>query len=92
MKHISKNSKKGLQYLHAFKIAKNYNVNSLYKVYKNCSAAKYRAFENCETKRRQENALTDGYILGANCMQFTYAFETTEGLRVETACNSYIIY
>ncbi len=92
MKHISKNSKKGLQYLHAFEIAKRNDVNSLHKVYKNYSAAKCRAFENCKIRRFQENALTDGYILSANCMQFTYAFETTEGLRVETAYNSYIIF
>lgn len=92
MKHVSKNSKKGLQFLHAFEIAKTYNVNTLNKVYNSFSAAKIRAFENCESKRVLEKAISSGYIISYNSMKFTYAFETLEGLRVETDCNSYIIY
>lgn len=92
MKHISKNSQKGMHYLHSFEVAKANNINSLYKVYGRYSTAKMRAFDKCEETRIYENATSAGYILGANSSFFTYAFETSEGLRVETACNSYIIY
>ena len=92
MKHISKNSQKGMNYLHSFEIAKANNVNCLEKVYGRFSTAKMCAFIDCEKRRLNENATSDGYIIGSNCNVFTYAFETPEGLRVETACNSYIIY
>ena len=92
MKHISKNSQKGINYLHSFEIAKAKNVNCLDKVYGRYSNAKARAFYLCDLQRIKENATSDGYIIGANCNVFTYAFETSEGLRVETACNSFIIY
>ena len=92
MKHISKNSQKGIQYLHSFEVAKANNINSLDKVYGRYSNEKARAFYLCDLQRIKENATSDGYIIGSNCMQFTYAFETSEGLRVETACNSFIIY
>ena len=91
MKHISKNSQKGMYYLHSFEIAKANNVNSLEKVYGRYSNEKARAFYLCDLQRIKENAISDGYIIGSNCNVFTYAFETLEGLRVETACNSYII-
>ena len=92
MKHISKNSQKGINYLHSFEVAKAKNVNCLEKVYGRYSNAKARAFYLCDLQRIKENATSDGYIIGANCNVFTYAFETSEGLRVETACNSFIIY
>ena len=91
MKHISKNSQKGINYLHSFEVAKENNVNTLEKVYGRYSTAKARAFYLCNLQRINENATSDGFIIGANCNVFTYAFETSEGLRVETACNSYII-
>ena len=86
MKHISKNSQKGLQYLHAFEIAQQ-----PYKVYASFSTFKARAFRECENMRLNENAISMGYIISHNSNYFTYAFETSEGLRIETACNSYII-
>lgn len=92
MLRISKTSQKGMNYLHSFEIAKANNVNCLEKVYGRYSTAKARAFMDCEERRRNEKAISAGYIIGANCNVFTYAFETAEGLRVETACNSYIIY
>ena len=91
MKHISKNSQKGISYLHSFEVAKAKNINSLGKVYGRYSDAKARAFYLCDLQRIKENATSDGYIIGSNCNVFTYAFETSEGLRIETACNSYII-
>lgn len=91
MKQISKNSQKGLQYLHAFEIAQQKNLDNLYKVYTTFSTSKARAFRDCEERRRNENATSMGYIIGANSSFFTYAFKTSEGLRVETAYNSYII-
>lgn len=92
MKHISKNSQKGMNYLHSFEVAKAKNINCLEKVYGRYSNAKARAFYLCGLQRIKENATSDGYIIGSNCNVFTYAFETSEGLRVETACNSFIIY
>ena len=92
MKHISKNSQKGMNYLHSFELAKAKNINCLEKVYGRYSNAKARAFYLCDLQRIKENATSDGYIIGSNCNVFTYAFETSEGLRIETACNSYIIY
>ena len=92
MKHISKNSQKGISYLHSFEVAKAKNINSLGKVYGRYSDAKARAFYLCDLQRIKENATSDGYIIGSNCNVFTYAFETSDGLRIETACNSYIIY
>ena len=91
MKHISKNSQKGMNYLHSFELAKAKNINCLEKVYGRYSNAKARAFYLCDLQRIKENATSDGYIIGSNCNVFTYAFETSEGLRIETACNSYII-
>ena len=92
MKHISKNSQKGMNYLHSFEIAKAKNIDCLEKVYGTYSTAKAHAFYLCERQRIKENATSDGYIIGSNCNVFTYAFETSEGLRIETAYNSYIIY
>ena len=92
MKHISKNSQKGMNYLHSFEVARAKDINSLEKVYGRYSNEKARAFYLCNLQRIKENATSDGYIIGSNCNVFTYAFETSEGLRVETACNSYIIY
>ena len=91
MKHISKNSQKGMNYLHSFEIARAKNIDCLEKVYGRYSAAKGYAFYQCE-KTRQDEGGQQGYIIGANSSFFTYAFETPEGLRVETACNSFIIY
>ena len=91
MIHISKNSQKGMNYLHSFEVAKSKDINTLEKVYGRYSTAKARAYMYCEKTRLNENATSAGYIIGSNCMQFTYAFETSEGLRVETACNTYII-
>ena len=92
MKHISKNSQKGISYLHSFEVAKAKNINSHGKVYGRYSDTKARAFYLCDLQRIKENATSDGYIIGASCTVFTYAFETPDGLRIETACNSYIIY
>lgn len=92
MKHISKNSQKGIQYLHAFNVAKQKEINSLHRVYAKCSTDKIRAFYRCEKKRQTENATSDGYIITHNANFFSYAFTTPEGLRIETAHNSYIIY
>lgn len=80
----------GINYLHSFEIAKANNVNCLEKVYGRFSPAKAYAFYQCE-KTRQDEGGQQGYIIGANSSFFTYAFETADGLRIETACNSYII-
>lgn len=92
MKHISKNSQKGMHYLHSFEVARAKDIDCLEKVYGRFSTSKACAFMDCKERRRNENAISAGYIIGSNCNVFTYAFETLEGLRIETAYNSYIIY
>ena len=80
-----------MNYLHSFEVARAKDIDCLEKVYGRYSTAKGRAFYQCE-KTRQDEGGQRGYIIGANSSFFTYAFETAEGLRVETACNSFIIY
>ena len=92
MKHISKNSQKGMNYLHSFDVAKAKNINCLEKVYTHFSNYKCAAFRACEQKRLlDDNAISLGYIISSNSNYFTYAYMTKYGLCVETYCNSYIV-
>lgn len=50
MKHISKNSQKGMSYLHSFDVAVANNVNCLEKVYGRFSTSKACAFIDCEKR------------------------------------------
>lgn len=59
-------------------------------VYGSYSTAKARAFRYCMERVEEEN----GYgprIISCNCNVFTFAFKVDNGLRVETAQNSYFI-
>lgn len=92
MKHVSKSSQKGLLYMHAFESARQNKTTSLHDIYTTCSSAKKRAFYLCEKIRKEENSTSLGYIISHNCNFFSYAFETSKGLRILTAYNSFIIY
>ena len=92
MKHISKNSQKGMNYLHSFKVAKAKDIDCLEKVYTHFSNYKIAAFRACEQKRLlDDRAISLGYIISSNSNYFTYAYMTKYGLCVETYCNSYIV-
>ena len=87
MKTISKNSKLGRYYLYAYEHS---TTCSLFDVYKKPSDRKIRANKNCQLRCAAEKG--DNYkIITASIFTFTVAWQTAQGLRVETAYNSYII-
>ena len=88
MKRVKKSSKFGSYYLRRYKYAK---ATSVEQFYKRPSSAKILAEKKCLWIMEQEHG--KGYkILGGNTQKFTAAWRTTEGLRVETAENSYLIF
>ena len=88
MKRIKKSSKVGSRYLYMYERAK---ATSIRQLYKQPSRAKVWAEEDCLQKMAQEHG--EGYkILSHNTHQFTAAWRTAEGLRIETAGNSYLIF
>lgn len=87
MKTIDKNSKLGKCYLYAYEHS---NMQNIYDAYKKPSSAKIQADKNCQRQCYVEN----GYayrIISASHFIFTVAWQTAQGLRIETAYNSYII-
>lgn len=87
MKTIKATTKKGQEFINAYNRSK---VASIYECYTNPSTAKVRAERDCIYMMCNEGGYSPR-ITGYNCMQFTFAFQTTEGLRVETASSSYIV-
>ena len=87
MKTIGKNTKLGQHYLRSYDYSKMYNI---YQAYARPSAAKVEACEECFDMCREEGG-RDFKIISAGCQFFSVAWTTDEGLRVETALNSYII-
>lgn len=88
MKRIKKSSKVGSQYLYMYEHA---GATSIRQLYNRPSRAKVWAEEDCLQKMAQEHG--EGYrILSYNIFKFTAAWRTAEGLRVETAGNSYLIF
>lgn len=87
MKRIKKSSKIGSYYLCRYECAK---ATSVEQFYKRPSRAKILAEEECLRIMAQEHG-EDYKILGGNTCKFTAAWRTAEGLRVETAENSYLI-
>ena len=87
MKIIGKNSKRGRHYLYAYEHSTMY---SLFDAYKKPSSRKIQADKDCRSLYGKEQ----GYIykiIAANTFTFTAAWRIPQGLRVETAYNSYII-
>lgn len=87
MKRIKKSSKAGSWYLYMYEHAK---ATSIKQFYKQPSSAKVVAEEKCLCRMRQEHG-EDYKILSGNLYSFTAAWRTTEGLRVETRINSYLV-
>ena len=87
MKTISENSKMGQLYIYLYERAKAQNVREFYK---KLSDRKIQACNECQQQCQAEQGLRYRIISG-NCFCFTAAWRTSEGLRVETVGNSFII-
>lgn len=87
MKAIRKNSRMGQRYIYLYERAKAQNVREFYK---KPSSNKIQACNACQRQCQAEQGLRYRIISG-NCYYFIVAWRTSEGLRVETAGNSFII-
>lgn len=70
--------------------AKNFEGFTLEEVYGNFSHKKYRAYRECADKCMAENG-HNFHICSHNTFQFSVAWETEKGYRLETANNSYLV-
>lgn len=87
MKTIKITTKKGAAMIAAYNRS---HTTSIYECYARPSEAKRRAESCCWFTMRNENG--DGFrIMGFNQMKFTCGWMVENGLRVETADNSYFV-
>lgn len=87
MKTLNATTKKAAQFIHAYN---NSNAGTLSQVYGRYSAEKARAERDCLSKMVNENG--NGFrIISANTFCFSCGWMTAAGLRIETACNSFVI-
>ena len=70
--------------------AKHFEGYTLADVYGNYSPAKYHAWVYCLDKCQVENG-SNFHICSHNTFGFSVAWETAEGVRIETSKNSYLI-
>lgn len=87
MKTIRKNSKRGQYYIYLYQKAEAQSVEEFYK---KPSSRKVQADYECQQQCYAEHGLHYRIISG-NSFNFTAAWHTSEGLRVETSCESYIV-
>ena len=87
MKTINNNTKQAERYINAYNRSEIYCLNQ---AYGRPSTAKTRADYNCRMMMQSEGG--NGYkIIGYNGFYFTVAWIAGKDLRVETACNSFLI-
>lgn len=87
MKTINKNTKQGQRFFNAY----NYStISTITEAYQKPSCRKYNAFRQCFEQYLKENG-RGLRITGYNCMFFSVAWMTDDGLRVETPSYSYLI-
>ena len=87
MKTLKNNSKKAQAYINAYNRSDIYSLNQ---AYGKPSTEKTRADYNCHMMMQQEGG--HGYkIISYNTFQFSVAWIAGNALRVETACNSFVI-
>ena len=87
MKTINNNTQKAQAYINAYNRS---NIDNIYKAYKKPSTAKTNADYDCRMMMESEGG--HGYkIIGYNCNFFTVAWIAGKDLRIETACNSFVI-
>ena len=77
----------GQYYIYLYERAKAQNVREFYK---NLSDRKIQACNTCQRQCQAEQGLRYR-IIGSNNFCFTAVWHTSEGLRVETVGNSFII-
>ena len=87
MKTINNNTKQAERYINAYNRSRMYDLQD---AYRNPSAEKTRADYSCRMMMQSEGG--HGYkIISYNTFQFTVAWISGNSLRIETACNSFVI-
>ena len=87
MKTINNNTKQAERYINAYNRS---DIFTLREAYANPSTEKTKADYNCRMMMQEEGG--HGYkIIGYNCSFFTVAWIAGKDLRIETACNSFVI-
>ena len=87
MKTINNNTKQAERYINAYNRSSMYDLRE---AYANPSTAKTRADYECRMMMQEEGG--HGYkIISYNTFQFSVAWISGNSLRIETACNSFVI-
>ena len=87
MKTINNNTKKAQAYINAYNRSDIYSLNQ---AYGSPSTEKTRADYSCRMMMQEEGG--HGYkIISYNTFQFSVAWIAGNALRIETACNSFVI-
>ena len=87
MKTINNNTKKAQAFINAYNRSRMYDLQD---AYKNPSTEKTRADYSCRMMMQEEGG--HGYkIISYNTFQFSVAWIAGDALRIETACNSFVI-
>lgn len=87
MKTINNNTKKAQAFINAYNRSSMYDLQD---AYANPSTEKTRADYNCRMMMQEEGG--HGYkIISYNTFQFSVAWIAGNALRIETACNSFVI-
>ena len=87
MKTLNNNTKKAQAYIYAYNHSDIYSLNQ---AYGRPSTEKTRADYNCRMMMQSEGG-HNYKIIGYNCNFFTAAWIAGKDLRIETACNSFVI-
>lgn len=87
MKTLNNNTKKAQAYINAYNRSQLYDLQD---AYAKTSIAKIKADSNCRLMMHSEGG--HGYkIISYNTFQFSAAWIAGNALRIETACNSFVI-
>ena len=87
MKTINNNTKQAERYINAYKRSSIFDI---YEAYDKPSTEKTRADYFCREQMQKEGG--HGYkIISYNTFQFSAAWISGNSLRIETACNSFVI-
>lgn len=73
------------------KIGQNWEGTFLSQVYDNWSTAKQKAWDRCYAEYCNTDGAEQFSICSHNCQQFTCSWFTPDGMRLETAYNSYLV-
>ena len=87
MKTINNNTKQAERYINAYNRSSMYDLQD---AYANPSTDKTKADYNCRMMMQSEGG--HGYkIISYNAFRFSAAWSSGNSLRIETACNSFVI-